>query len=126
MKKKRIPLFLVKLMSYEYWPFWLFFMPLVPYWIYLSIRAKSFTYFTAANPGIEHSGVFGESKIDILKKIDPHYLPKTMFFKSDTSVISNNEDLYELLWDGTDINFDLGDSYIPTNFSKSDNENCPK
>ncbi len=86
MKKRRVPLFLVKLLNYEYWPFWLFFMPLVPYWVYLSIRAKSFTYFTAANPGIEHSGVFGESKIDILEKIDRHYLPTTLFFKSDTPV----------------------------------------
>ena len=83
MKKRRIPLFLVKLTNYEYWPFWLFFLPLVPYWVYLSIRARSFTYFTAANPGIEHSGVFGESKIDILRKIDPQYIPKTLFFKSD-------------------------------------------
>lgn len=83
MKKRRVPLFLVKLLNYEYWPFWLFFLPLVPYWVYLSIRARSFTYFTAANPGIEHSGVFGESKIDILKKIDRHYLPITIFFKCD-------------------------------------------
>lgn len=75
----------MKLLNYEYWPFWLFFMPLVPYWIYLSLRAKSFTYFTAANPGIEHSGVFGESKIEILNMIDPHYLPTTIFFESHSS-----------------------------------------
>jgi hypothetical protein len=80
MKKKKVPLFFVKWFNYEYWPFWLFFMPLVPYWIYLAMRAKSFTYFTAANPGIEHGGVFGESKMDILNKIDPKYLPKSIFF----------------------------------------------
>lgn len=80
MKKKKVPLFFVKWLNYEYWPFWLFFMPLVPYWIYLAIRAKSFTYFTAANPGIEHGGVFGESKMDILNKIDPKYLPRSIFF----------------------------------------------
>ena len=84
MKKKKLPLFIVKWLSYEYWPFWLFFTPLVPWWIYLAIKARSFTYFTAANPGIEHGGVFGESKIDILKKIDPKYLPKTLFFKKLT------------------------------------------
>ncbi len=93
MKKRRVPLFLVKLLNYEYWPFWLFFLPLVPYWVYLSIRARSFTYFTAANPGIEHSGVFGESKIDILKKIDRHYLPTTLFFKSDTTAAQVSEKL---------------------------------
>lgn len=85
MKKRSVPLFVVKLVNYEYWPFWLFFLPLVPYWIYLSIRARSFTYFTAANPGIEHSGVFGESKMDILRKIDPEFIPKTLFFRPDTT-----------------------------------------
>jgi regulator of replication initiation timing len=86
MKKRKIPLFFVKWLNYEYWPFWLFFLPLIPYWIYLAIRAKSFTYFTAANPGIEHGGVFGESKIDILNKINKRYLPKTIFFKSSTAI----------------------------------------
>lgn len=60
-------------------------MPLVPWWIYLALRARSLTYFTAANPGIEHGGVFGESKIEILKKIGEQYLPKTKFFFSDTN-----------------------------------------
>lgn len=79
--RNKLPLFWVKVFYYEYWPFWLFFLPLVPYWLYLALRARSFTYFTAANPGIEHSGVFGESKIDILNKIDPQYLPITLYFK---------------------------------------------
>ncbi len=79
--RHRLPLFLVKIIYYEYWPFWLFFLPLVPYWVYLSIKARSLTYFTAANPGIIHGGVFGESKIDILDKIDPSYRPTTLFFK---------------------------------------------
>jgi len=85
MKKRSVPLFLVKLMNYEYWPFWLFFMPLVPWWVYLSIRARSFTYFTAANPGIEHSGVFGEKKMDILRMIDQKFLPTTFFCQSGTN-----------------------------------------
>lgn len=80
--RNKLPLFWVKVFYYEYWPFWLFFLPLVPYWIYLAIKAKSMTYFTAANPGIPHSGVFGESKSEILQKIDPRYLPKTSYFKS--------------------------------------------
>ena len=79
--RQKLPLFLVKIVYYEYWPFWLFFLPLVPYWVYLAIKARSLTYFTAANPGIIHGGVFGESKIDILEKIDPTYRPITLFFR---------------------------------------------
>ena len=80
--RNKLPLFWVKVFYYEYWPFWLFFLPLVPYWVYLAIRARSMTYFTAANPGIVHSGVFGESKSDILQKIDPKFLPKTAYFRA--------------------------------------------
>ncbi len=87
MRKRKRSLFFVKLFNYEYWPFWLFFLPLVPWWVYLAVRARSLTYFTAANPGIEHGGVFGESKIDILNKIDPQYLPKTEFFTSSATTM---------------------------------------
>lgn len=101
--RHRLPLFLVKIVYYEYWPFWLFFLPLVPYWVYLAVRAKSLTYFTAANPGIIHGGVFGESKIDILEKINPKYRPITMFFKADTAlstiveVIENSTLVYPII-----------------------------
>lgn len=82
--RNRLPLFWVKVFYYEYWPFWLFFLPLVPYWLYLALRARSLTYFTAANPGILHSGVFGESKTEILKNISPDYLPKTIYCAAAT------------------------------------------
>lgn len=70
----------MKWTNYEYWPYLLFFLPLVPYWLLLAIRARSLTFFTAANPGIEHGGVFGESKMDILEMIDKKYLPISVFF----------------------------------------------
>lgn len=97
--RNKLPLFWVKILYYEYWPFWLFFLPLVPYWIYLAIRARSLTYFTAANPGIIHSGVFGESKIDILRKIDDQYLPKTIYFEAQADWLEVNRQL-------TDLNLD--------------------
>ena len=93
--RNKLPLFWVKVFYYEYWPFWLFFLPLVPYWLYLALRARSLTYFTAANPGIEHSGVFGESKIDILRKIDPKYLPITLFFHAGTDWMNVLEEMGE-------------------------------
>ncbi len=82
----REPLWLVKLLNYEYWPFWILFFPAVIYWLFLSLKAKSFTWFTAANPGFELGGFFGESKTEILKKIPPHYLPVTLYFNDDVSL----------------------------------------
>lgn len=74
----RTPLFILKYTQYEYWPMWLFYLPVLPYWLYLAVKHRSLTYFTVANPGIALGGFFGESKSDILQLINPHYLPKAI------------------------------------------------
>ena len=81
-----------KLTHWEYWPFNVLYAPLVPYWAWLSLRTKSFFYFTATNPGIEFGGMLGESKGEILKRIDPRYLPLTICLDANPSA-SEIEDL---------------------------------
>jgi hypothetical protein len=71
----RLPLFIYKYARYEYWPWLLFYIPVLPYWLYLALKNRSLAYFSAANPGIELGGFYGESKSEILKSIDKHYLP---------------------------------------------------
>lgn len=66
------------LTKWEYWPFNLFYAPILPYWIWLMIKTRSFFFFTAANPGIEFGGMLGESKEKILRTIKPEFLPKTV------------------------------------------------
>lgn len=90
-----MPLFLVKVFNYEYWPWWLFYLPMTPYWIYQAIRAKSLTFFTAVNPGIEAGGFYGEHKTEIMKHISPEYLAKTVFIPHGTDF----ENLPKLLID---------------------------
>lgn len=80
------PLFLYRIFKYEYWPWWLFYLPVLPYWAYQSIRNKSFAYFSVANPGIELGGFFGESKSGILALIDPEYLPAGISVKHQTAI----------------------------------------
>jgi len=47
----------------EFWPVWVFYAPLVPWLCCLSIRHRSATVFTCANPGIPNGGgVVGEAK----------------------------------------------------------------
>ncbi len=75
----RVPLFIAKFSRYEYWPWWLFYLPVLPYWLYLAIKNKSLAYFTVANPGIELGGFYGESKTEILDLIDKQYLPKSVY-----------------------------------------------
>lgn len=81
----RIPLFLVKVFNYEYWPWWLFYLPMTPYWLYQAVRAKSLTFFTAVNPGIVAGGFYGEHKIEIIKHISVEYLAKTIFIHLGTA-----------------------------------------
>ncbi len=56
----------VKRKRWEFWPPWAVYLPLAPYFLYLAIRHRSFTVFTAVNPGIPSSGLVGESKSHIL------------------------------------------------------------
>lgn len=73
--------FVIRLRSWEYWPFGIVQFPLFIYWIWLSIRARSPFFFSASNPGIAMGGMFGESKYDVIKKIPEQYIPKTILIK---------------------------------------------
>jgi hypothetical protein len=52
--------------------------PLYIYWCWLSIKARSFFFFSAANPGIQYAGFVQEKKSDIYKLIPQRYYPQTI------------------------------------------------
>lgn len=54
---------------WEFWPPYLFYPPVLLYIAYLGIRFRSWTLFTAANPGIPAGGFVGESKYEILVRL---------------------------------------------------------
>ncbi len=66
-----------RLWRYEFWPAWVFYLPIVPWYALLSLRHRSFTVWTAANPGIPAGGVVGESKADIMAELDPRFVVRT-------------------------------------------------
>jgi len=76
----RIRIFFARWSRFEYWPLVLFYLPLLPAYLYYAIRSRSPVYFTAVNPGIEHGGFFGEHKERILSNVDKRFLPATYFF----------------------------------------------
>ncbi len=51
---------------WEYWPPFVFYAPVALYVLWLGIRHRGLTLFTAANPAIEAGGFIGESKAMIL------------------------------------------------------------
>lgn len=75
--------FFVKLTQWEYWNFYVVYFFVVFYYVYLSLKARSFFFFTASNPGIENSGFIGESKSEIFRKIPNEYLPAYIFVKPE-------------------------------------------
>ena len=52
---------------WEFWPRWAFYPPVVLYIVWLALRHRSLTVFTAANPAIPGGGFVGESKAEILR-----------------------------------------------------------
>ena len=70
--------------NFEYWPSWLFYLPMLPYATWLILKARSLTLFTAVNPSINNSGVLESSKYDALKLIPQQWLPTTLLVKLGT------------------------------------------
>ncbi len=54
---------------WEFWPMWWFYPPVICYCLYLALKHRSLTLFTAANPGIFAGGFIGESKFEILRRL---------------------------------------------------------
>ncbi len=85
--------FFIKLLSWEYWPMWLVYLPVSFYYFYLALKAKSFFFFSASNPTIETGGMFFESKWKIFQLIPPQYLPSTILVSERDSVLQIEKSL---------------------------------
>ncbi len=71
---------LTKWTKYEFWPFWLFYGPLTPWYIYKIFTAGAPAYFCTSNPGLKWGGFINYSKIDLLNQINENFKPKTLFY----------------------------------------------
>jgi membrane protein DedA with SNARE-associated domain len=58
-----------RIRHWEFWPLWLFQIPVLLNWLRLGLEHRSWTLFTAANPGIPAGGFVLESKSEILGRI---------------------------------------------------------
>ncbi len=80
--------FKIKLLNWEYWPMPIVYLPTYAYYLYLSIRARSFFFFSATNPGIETGGMFFESKWKIFEGIPSFLYPTTILVTNIESIQS--------------------------------------
>ena len=82
--------------SFEFWPSWLFYAPVVAYWIMLGLRYGDFSLPTAANPRITTGGLCGESKSSILDQAGPiaePWIARYVRFKTGQCDEARAEDL---------------------------------
>ena len=86
---------------FEFWPGWMFYLPVVAHWLALGVRYGGFTLPTAANPTITTGGLCGESKIEILDQVTG---PARDLLARYTSIIAH----------GTEADVDAGEAAMAT------------
>ncbi len=79
---------LKKLWRWEFWPMWLFYLPIYAVYLWYSLRARSMTFFTAANPGMFMGGFIDYSKYEILQKIPQELVPKGFLIPEENAELS--------------------------------------
>ncbi len=75
-----------KIATWEYWPSYMFYVPLLPYAFYLAIKARSFGFFSAVNPGIDGSGNGLESKYQTIQLLPAKYCPNSIFIEKGKNI----------------------------------------
>jgi len=91
------------MLQWEYWPSYMFYVPLLPYAFYLAIKSRSFGFFSAVNPSIEGSGNGLESKYKTLQLVPEEYIPKSIFviknqkFQKTLTAIKNEKIEFPLI-----------------------------
>lgn len=74
--------FLIRLIHYEYWPMWAFYLPLSFYFICKGTIKKHFFFFTNVNKNMdEFGGLFFDSKMEVDKWIPQKYRPVSILVK---------------------------------------------
>ena len=77
-----------RVIRWEFWPVWVFYIPLVFYAIYLTIRFRGLT-FLSVNPGLPMSGLIGERKAKSLLHLKGSpYLARFELLQPNSSIDS--------------------------------------
>jgi len=68
----------IRIYHYEFWPFWLFYIPAYFYYFYLALKSRKWVYFSVLNPSMNFGGAFLSSKNTSLQNIPKQWVPKTL------------------------------------------------
>lgn len=81
MKKNLVPASLkrniYRLKHWETWHWFVKYIPMIPFWIAHCIKARSWWFFTAANPTLTFGGYEGENKMEMYNQLPEGTYPRT-------------------------------------------------
>jgi membrane protein DedA with SNARE-associated domain len=81
---KHMTTLFLRFRRWEFWPAWLFYLPVVLHYFWLALKYRTITAPTSANPGIFAGGIVGESKLATLKELSA----TSPDFTSEAEIIS--------------------------------------
>ena len=81
----KIKSFFTKLLQWEHWPTFMFYVPLIPYYIISAIKAKHPVFFLTINPAIKYSGHGTESKYETIQLIPKKHKPLSILINKGSN-----------------------------------------
>jgi len=95
-------------MRWEFWPPYVFYIPIVLYYVFLGFRFRSLTLFTAANPAIPEGGFIGESKTQILDNLarSEAFVARYRLIKSDSTPENRLQQAFDFMHE-IDVRFPI-------------------
>ncbi|TRX68231.1 D-alanine--D-alanine ligase [Flammeovirga kamogawensis] len=85
-----------RLFKWEFWPYYIFYIPVYFLYFGLSALSRSLSFMTLANPGMRYGGFFSYSKFDVLRQLPSKFLPKSAFFVETPSLYKVKEQMQKL------------------------------
>lgn len=68
-----------RLTHWETWNWIVKYIPMMPFWAWYCLRARSLWFFTASNPTLTFGGFEGENKREMYRQLPEAYYPRTFF-----------------------------------------------
>ncbi len=85
MKSLRHKTWYIRLMNWEYWPVWVFYLPVWVQHFWLSLKVRNLFFFLATNPAIE-GFILSDSKYKTLQLVPERYRPESLLVTPGISV----------------------------------------
>jgi hypothetical protein len=100
---KQKPLWLIKLLNFEYWNMWTFYLPLLPYFLYLGFKTRSIAFISAVNRFKGKEDFIGEDKFAMIDDLPKEYIPINILVEAKTdfekvkAILNENQLKYPLI-----------------------------